>query len=310
MFTNGTATAVDTVVGLTNLLLHNLFSQVDVFLNDKLIFSSSNTYAYRAYLETLMNYGTEAKESQLTASLCYKDTANYMDEASVADDRRNRGLVNRTWHTIESSTVDFIGRLHCDLFFQEKLLLNGINVRIRLVRSKDAFCIMAARIAVVNPIFKIRIENAILRVRKVRLSDTVFLALAKALEFGNAKYPSQRVECKTFSIPAQSLDITQENVFLGHLPTCIIIGCVDNDAFNGRYIQNSFNFKHYNINRITVQVDGLEQPVKPLECNFDERNIAQAYMSLFQGMGKAYKDDVIDVAREEYICGYTLFAST
>ena len=43
-----TATAVNAVVGPTNLLLHSLFFQVDMFLIDKLISSSSNTYAYRA----------------------------------------------------------------------------------------------------------------------------------------------------------------------------------------------------------------------------------------------------------------------
>ena len=81
--TGGTATAVDAVVGPTNLLLYSLFSQVDVFLNDKLISSSSNTYAYRAYLKTLLNYGKAAKESQLTASLWYKDTANHMDKQAL-----------------------------------------------------------------------------------------------------------------------------------------------------------------------------------------------------------------------------------
>ena len=175
------------------------------------------------------------------------------------------------------------------------------------MRSKDAFCIMAARIAGANPTFKIRIENAILRVRKVRLSDSVFLAHAKALEFGNVKYPIQRVECKTFSVTAQSLDIMQENVFLREIPTRIVMGCVDNDAFNERYIKNPFNFTHYIINRIAVQVDGQEQPVKPIGCNFDERKIVQAYMSLFKGTGKAYKDEDIDVVREEYVGGYTLF---
>ena len=84
--TEGTATAAYAVVGSTNLLLHSLFSQVEVFLNDKLISSSSNTYAYRAYLKTLLNYGKAAKESQLTASLWYKDTTNHMNETSMADD--------------------------------------------------------------------------------------------------------------------------------------------------------------------------------------------------------------------------------
>ena len=185
---DGTAMAVDVVVGPTNLLLHSLFSQVAVFLNDTLISSASNAYACYAYLETLLNYDKVVKESQFTTSLCYKDTAYHMDETSVADDGRNKGLVNRTRYTTQSSTIDLNGRLHTDLFFQEKLLLKRINVRIRLSRSKDAFRTMAARIAGADPAFKIRIENAILRVRKVRLSDSVFLAHAKALKYGNAKY--------------------------------------------------------------------------------------------------------------------------
>ena len=68
-------------IGPVNLLMHSLFSQVDVALNDKLVSSSTNTYAYRDYLETLLNYGKEAKESQLASVMWYKDTAGKMDDA-------------------------------------------------------------------------------------------------------------------------------------------------------------------------------------------------------------------------------------
>ncbi|GFV84592.1 uncharacterized protein F54H12.2 [Trichonephila clavipes] len=40
-------------VGPVNLFLHSLFSQVDISLNERIISSSSNTYAYRAIIETL-----------------------------------------------------------------------------------------------------------------------------------------------------------------------------------------------------------------------------------------------------------------
>ena len=63
-----------------NNFLHSLFSQVDVTLNGTLITSSMNTYAYRAYLETLLSYGPAAKRSQLTASLFYKDEAGKLDK--------------------------------------------------------------------------------------------------------------------------------------------------------------------------------------------------------------------------------------
>jgi hypothetical protein len=47
-------------VGPANLILHSLFSQVDVSLNDKLVSTPSDTYAYRAFYETLLNYSKSA----------------------------------------------------------------------------------------------------------------------------------------------------------------------------------------------------------------------------------------------------------
>ena len=64
-------------VGRVNLFLRSLFQQVDVSLNDVQVNQSAGTYAYRAYIESLLSYG--AKTSQLTAALYYKDTAGNMD---------------------------------------------------------------------------------------------------------------------------------------------------------------------------------------------------------------------------------------
>ena len=72
---DGTALDAADTVGPVNNFLHSLFSQVDVSLNGTLITNSSNTYGYRAYLESLLTYGPAAKESQLTAALFYKDKA-------------------------------------------------------------------------------------------------------------------------------------------------------------------------------------------------------------------------------------------
>ena len=58
----------------------SLFSQVDMLLGGKVISSSTNTYPYRAYIETLLNYGKEAKNAHLGMGLFYKDTAGHLDE--------------------------------------------------------------------------------------------------------------------------------------------------------------------------------------------------------------------------------------
>ena len=46
-----------------NLLLHSMFSQVDILLNTTLISNSTNTYLYREMLETLLSYRGDAKTS-------------------------------------------------------------------------------------------------------------------------------------------------------------------------------------------------------------------------------------------------------
>ena len=56
-----------------NNTLQSLFSQVDVSLNDVPVSSSTTTYPYRAYIENHLNYGSDAKDSRLSAGLYFMD---------------------------------------------------------------------------------------------------------------------------------------------------------------------------------------------------------------------------------------------
>ncbi|XP_033758251.1 uncharacterized protein F54H12.2-like [Pecten maximus] len=66
---DGTAISDMEDVGPVNLLLPALFTQVDVTLQGKTVVSTTNHYAYKAYLQTLLKYGKDAKTSQLTTQL-------------------------------------------------------------------------------------------------------------------------------------------------------------------------------------------------------------------------------------------------
>ena len=226
----GTDLAANTPVAPANNWLHSLFSQVDVYLNDTLVTPSSNTYPFRAYVDTVLSYGDEAKNTQLTSQLWYKDTAGHMDATNL--DVGNTGLDERRRYIAESRIVEMMGRLHVDLFLQDRFLLNGVSVKIRLVRSKDAFSLMAGG---QNPDYKVQIVDAVLFARKAVLSPTVQMANIKALEKGTAKYPIRPVDCKVYSIPQGAMLHTHENLFLGTLPKRLILWCIENDAYNGEY---------------------------------------------------------------------------
>jgi len=106
---DGTNLPADVATGLANLFLHSLFSQVDISLNGTLITASTNTYPYRAMLETLLSYGQDAKTSQLTSALYYKDTAGHMDSTTF-DDNLNKGLAARRRLLARSAVMDMMGR--------------------------------------------------------------------------------------------------------------------------------------------------------------------------------------------------------
>jgi hypothetical protein len=89
-------------------------------------------------------------------------------------------------------------------------MLNEVNAKIKLIRSQDAFCLMATG----TQQFKVVVTEVSLLVRKVKISPSVHFAHAKTLENGMAKYPIRRV-------------------FSGQLPTRLIVGLVDNRAYNG-----------------------------------------------------------------------------
>ena len=97
--------------------------------------STNNTYAYRAYLETLLSYGPAAKKFQLTSSLYFKNTAGQLDCGDPhTQPVPNAGLEARHVFTTDSEIGDMMGCIHGDLFFQDKYIPNDVTLRIRLVR--------------------------------------------------------------------------------------------------------------------------------------------------------------------------------
>ena len=246
-----------------NYWLHSLFSQVDISLNDTLITPNENTYPYRAYLEATLNYGREAKTSHLFSALFYRESSNHLNDTQG---NANKGLRTRRDLSAGSRDMDMMGRLHGDIMHQERYMINGVDVKIRLIPSKSAFHLMAHDAAAGN---KSVIIHASLFVRKVKLNPAVALAHEKALEKGTAKYPLKRVVQRTFAIPLGHLGTVQDNLFLTQTPTKLVIGLVSGETFNGRYNRNPFNFQSFQLSYLSLYLDGKQIPAKALTPNFD-----------------------------------------
>lgn len=297
---DGTNPPADAVFAPVNYWLHSLFSQVDVLLNNTLVTPSENTYPYRAYIESTLNYGREAKTTHLTSALYYQDTASQMNSLNADN---NAGFRERHARAVAGRDVDMIGRLHCDIFHQERYLLNNVDVKIRLIPSKNTFNIMAA-----GDNFKSIISHASMFVRKVRLNPAVTLSHAKALERGTAKYPLKRVVVKTFSIPRGNVSVVQDNLFLSQTPNRLVIGLVDSAAFNGESTSNPFNFQTLGLSFLSLYLDGKQVPSKPLQPNFVTGQYVRSFFNLMVSSGLANQDAGSNISRQDFAGGFALYS--
>ena len=352
-------------VAPVNNFLHSLFRQVDVYLNGKQVTPAMGTYAYRSYLETLLNYDVSAKESQLSSAMYYKDTAGEMDEAgglpvsktitfvkadydpgtvtvdkssghlnaTVSDvwnpgdnDKEevsisvpgtgNQGFAKRHTFIENSKKFTLSGPIFTDVFMSDRLLINMLDLKVVLNRSYNEFCLMDVNKSgsKVNP--KVELTDVVLKIRKVKVDQAIRDSTEVLLKQTPAIYPIRRVVCKALSIAPGLPNVRQDNIFSGLIPTSFVFGLVDSNAYTGEYGKNPFNFKHYDVSTITLSVNGEEIPFKQLRLKFPTTNnireksvdFLQAYNTLFSGTGKMFSNMGLDITRDEYPHGFTLFA--
>ena len=286
-----------------NNFLHSMFSQVDVTLGDTLITPSAAVHPYRAYFERVFNTSREGMESKANAALYTRDTAG--ETASNSCVGSNEGLKDRYDRTKAGAAVEMMGGLHSDIFFQNRFMLPGVPLKVRLMRSSDAFALLSAETSA--EAYQIELMKASLFVRKVKVAPSMALAHEQKLLTTNAKYPITRVECKVLTIGAGQLDYTHENLFLGQLPKRIIIGMVDTGAYNGDIGKTPFNFENFDLKSLAIHVDGMQVPWAPLELDFATDRYIRGYYTMFTAGGSVMEDVGTDITRDTFKSGNALY---
>jgi hypothetical protein len=211
----------------------------------------------------------------------------------------NKGLETRHDIFKNNQTVQLKGRLHCDIFNINRYLLSNVNVSVKLTRNKPEFYLLG------DGEYQIVIDDAFLRIRRVRISPHIALSHAKMLESINAKYPIKRVVLKQFSLPYMSSKCSLSNISTGILPQRVVVGFLDTTAYDGSLKLNPFNFKNLNVQKLTLKVASKALPYSSgLELDYPSNCYLQGYNSLFQGI----RESGNDLTYSDYKAGYALYA--
>ena len=281
-----------------NLIGKTLFGQVKCWLNNKLAFDSSDKYAYKAFLETELNYGFDAKSSHLQSSLYFKESGT---DVNTND---NDSFKNRAEFFKDDSIVEVTAPLHIDIFSQDKYLLNYTDLKIELHRNSDPFVLQCFE----NVDLKLEILKIKLYLRKVEILDSVNMAIESVLKTSTVKYPIRRVVMTNIQVSNPATEAPHQTLFSGQLPRRIVFGCIEGDAYRGTYKKSPFVFKNFGIRDVRVICAGQTFPMQPLNVDFKNNLYINAYNQLFEALDLARDNKGNCINREDFKSTHCLFA--
>ena len=299
---DGSAVHETTSIAPVNMFLHAFIHNVDVMIgnNQQKVMENNDLYSYKAALETLVNFGMDAKNSTLQSILYHKDTAGKLD--SMAEE--NTGFVARNEVVRGSKEFEVVGPLHVGLFFQEKYLLSRTKVEIVVHRTKPSFYLNSAAI---DNKFMFKLSEAKLLVRYVDVASSVALAHEAALASSTAKYSYNHIEMRRIPITKHSMHFETINLFTNRIPKKMIITFVQTTSLQGALEYNPFNFKHFNVQDLSLTINGSKK------IGFSKMDFAKSlyqipYMNLYDAMNKSFVDRGMDITYKDFGAGYTIFA--
>lgn len=302
---DGTAIPSQPKIMPGNLLLHTLFQTLSIIMNGKEVEYESN-YSYRAYAETLLNMGREAKSTHLKSSFWITDEGRVPDTASISDANKDV-LQKRAMLLSASKPLELFGKLHSNFSHQEKYLIPNLNITIKLTRSSPAFALQ--KMEAHDGEYSIDITNATLLVRKVKIHPSIAMAHEKILNSGKkALYPVNRVDTQFFTVSpnrqSETINILQNKQEAKR----IVIGFLNHSAKNGSYLHNSFRFLHCDVSSINLIVNGHVIPNKPIKMDFENEQYTRAYFELMSVCGKTLTNEGNNISIEDFADGFCFFA--
>ena len=202
------------------------------------------------------------------------------------------------------NTVELMGRLHLDFAFQGRALIGGVPLRIKLIPTKPEFSLTVTATEI-KPV--ITVENATIYVRRAKVTNQVLRAHNEVLAIRPAKYPSTRAEVKRSILKQNTIDAIVENLVTGRLPRRIFIAFVSNEAANGSFSKNPYNFKLFNINFLSCYVNGHPYPTIPFQPNVSKNHTLREYYSLMDAANQTGTSTYLDIDRDDFNNGYGIF---
>jgi hypothetical protein len=286
-------------VALINNAMHSVFSDIKVILNQVLVNSIDGYYGYQSLIQAILRYSVNVQDKQLFISGFARDDYRAMDTVA------NSGFLTRKAWTGAGASKTFYGKLNCPMFQQERLLIPGADLNVRLDRAKDSFALFC-KVEGLKP--KVVFEEALLHLLTIKLHPDVMARHTARLSQGlPVLYEQNNVEFDAIPVSQGELGCVRDSLFYGRVPKYLVMVMVGTIAFYGNYGLNPYNFKHYDIKSLLLTRDGEKVPYDTFEPDFKNGDCLREYIALYQSNDLLGKNAALPISLDEFKSGYTNF---
>ena len=276
-------------VTYVNNIMHSIFSNVEVYINNQQICNSNGLYAHKSYISN--NF--KAAISEYKGVLHCEGYDYEQDPEDIANPLLDPFFTRRMKLLSRPDGFMLYGKLGIDFFSTSELLYPNMKIRLRLIRARPNFYMISD-----NPNVSLGIVDCSLYTRRIALKDDYHKKRMDMLAYAPVEYNYLETLAKTFIIPARQSQFIQENIFNNAPIRRIAIAMNTNSAFTGSFTENPFWYQQFDLRQIRILRGG--QPI----VDFDTADNCRLYVTTMKAMN--FQDDIPSITIDDFKDHYVL----
>ena len=265
---------------------------------------------YKAYVENLLSYGSEIKNTILAATAGWLPDVNVMESDGTKQQNVGAGVGSKQWLKRQemykkSKRVGFSIPLQLDVLTTDRFLPKGITLTIKLTKAPDTLLYVTSEAAQ----YKVLLHDLKLHVNRIKMTDALVLDHERRFKSGQlASFPYIRTDVIYKSIPQGTSIYRTQNMYRNVIPNSCIIFFVQQAALAGASNLDPLNFEHFNIRKLACLRNSQEIPPNGYSQDYENDDYVETYRRVMDEIGIRTNNIGNDITYEMFKNGFNFYA--
>ena len=233
---------VTSFVTYVNNILHSIFSNVELYINNQQIYNSSGLYAHKSFISN--NFKGAISEYKVVLHCEGYDYEEFPDEIMEAP--LTEPFFTRSMKMLSRPDGFMLyGKLGVDFFSTSELLYPNMKMRLWLIRAGLNFYMISD-----NPNVSLGVVDCSLYTRRIAFKDYYHKKQMDMLAYTPVEFNYLETLAKTFIIPARQNQFIHENFFSNAPFRRNAIAMNTKSAFTGSHTENPLWYQQFDLNKL------------------------------------------------------------